>query len=426
MIDYIPLGYFGISHKSASVEIRDQVALNADEQRFALEEWIKTFEIDGALIVSTCNRTEVYISGEDYALELPKIRKWLDEYKNCSYFTDSQIAQNKNGYAAVDHFFNVISGMDSQILGEPQITGQIKDAYNLAHDMNATDTQINKMYDYGMHAQKMVRTNTFLSEGAVSVSFAGVELARKIFTSFEDKTVLLIGAGETAELAAIHFKDKGISNIRIVNRTESKAQILAEKFEGQAYPLSKLNESLDNVDIVISATSSKDYILTESILNPVCKKRNYEPIFIIDLAIPRDIDPKVEEIDGVYLYNLDNLNEIVQVNLEKRKKEIPKAQEIINESISEFKKWMVSHSMAAVIGMIKKHFDSIRIKELDRLRKRLPNNGIQEIDYLTQSIMNKVVHQHIKMLKKSSSNPDKYQEQVELFFKLYEVGGDPD
>ena len=426
MIDYIPLGYFGISHKSASVEIRDQVALNADEQRFALEEWIKTFEIDGALIVSTCNRTEVYISGEDYALELPKIRKWLDEYKNCSYFTDSQIAQNKNGYAAVDHFFNVISGMDSQILGEPQITGQIKDAYNLAHDMNATDTQINKMYDYGMHAQKMVRTNTFLSEGAVSVSFAGVELARKIFTSFEDKTVLLIGAGETAELAAIHFKDKGISNIRIVNRTESKAQILAEKFEGQAYPLSKLNESLDNVDIVISATSSKDYILTESILNPVCKKRNYEPIFIIDLAIPRDIDPKVEEIDGVYLYNLDNLNEIVQVNLEKRKKEIPKAQEIINESISEFKKWMVSHSMAAVIGMIKKHFDSIRIKELDRLRKRLPNNGIQEIDYLTQSIMNKVVHQHIKMLKKSSSNPDKYQEQVELFFKLYEVEGDPD
>ncbi|MEJ2545918.1 MAG: hypothetical protein P8Y99_17795, partial [Calditrichaceae bacterium] len=222
------------------------------------------------------------------------------------------------------------------------------------------------------------------------------------------------------------FKDKGISNIRIVNRTESRADKLAEKFDGKAYPLSKLNEALDDVDIVISATSSKEFVLTSELLNPVCKKRNYEPIFIIDLAIPRDIDPKVEDIDGVFLYNLDNLNEIVAVNLEKRKKEIPKAQEIIDDSIAEFKKWVVSHSMAAVIGRIKKHFDSIRVKELDRLRKRLPNNGIKEIDYLTQSIMNKVVHQHIKMLKKSSSDPERYQEQVELFFELYEVEKDRD
>jgi len=426
MTDYIPLGYFGISHKTAPVEIRDQVALSPDEQRFALAEWIRSFGIEGALILSTCNRTEVYISGEDYALALPGIRQWLNEYKKCIYFTDKQIAQNKNGYAAVDHFFNVISGMDSQILGEPQVTGQIKEAYNLARDIGAADTQINKMYDHGMHAQKMVRANTFLSEGAVSVSFAGVELARKIFNSFEDKTVLLIGAGETAELAAIHFKDKGVANIRIVNRTESKAQLLADKFNGKSYPLSKLDEALDGVDIVISATSSKAFVLTKEILNPVCKKRNYEPIFIIDLAIPRDIDPGVENIDGVYLYNLDNLNEIVQTNLEKRKKELPKAQEIINESIAEFKKWVVSHSMAAVIGKIKRHFDTIRLKELERLRNKLPNNGIEEIDYLTQSIMNKVVHQHIKMLKKSSSDPDRYQEQVELFFKLYEVDGEAD
>ena len=426
MTDYIPLGYFGISHKTASVEIRDQVALSPDEQRSALNEWIKSFEVEGVLILSTCNRTEVYISGEDYALALPKIRQWLNDYKNCSWFTDNQITANKNGYAAVNHFFNVVSGMDSQILGEPQITNQIKEAYNLAHDIRATDTQINKMYDHGMHAQKLVRTNTFLSEGAVSVSFAGVELARKIFNSFENKTVLLIGAGETAELAAIHFQDKGISNIRIVNRTESKAKILADKFNGTAYPLSKLDEALDEVDIVISATSSKEFVLTSDLLHPVCKKRNYEPLFIIDLAIPRDIDPEVENIDGVFLYNLDNLNEIVQVNLEKRKKEIPKAQEIVDESIEEFKKWVVSHSMAAVIGRIKKHFDSIRIKELDRLRKRLPDNGIKEIDYLTQSIMNKVMHQHIKMLKKSSSDPDRYQEQVDLFFKLYEVDGESD
>ncbi|MBN1406923.1 MAG: glutamyl-tRNA reductase [Calditrichaceae bacterium] len=426
MTDYIPLGYFGISHKTASVEIRDQAALSPDEQRFALSQWIKTFGIDGALIVSTCNRTEIYVSGENYAVALPEIRQWLNDYKQCSYFTDEQITTTQSGYTAVNHFFNVISGMDSQILGEPQITGQIKEAYNLARDIGAADTQINKLYDFGMRAQKMVRTHTFLSEGAVSVSFAGVELARKIFNKFENKSVLLIGAGETAELAAIHFKDKGIPNIRIVNRTESRAKALAEKFDGKAYPLSGLNEALDDVDIVISATSSKEYILTTEILNPVCKKRNYEPIFIIDLAMPRDIDPEVENIDGVFLYNLDNLNGIVQANLEKRKKEIPKAQEIIDESIAEFKKWMMSHSMASVIGRIKKHFDSIRQKELDRLRNKLPNNGMEEIEYLTQSIMNKVMHQHIKMLKKSSSDLEKYQEQVELFFELYEVDGEAD
>jgi glutamyl-tRNA reductase len=424
MIDYIPLGYFGISHKSASVEIRDRAALNKDEQRFALSEWIKTFDIEGALVLSTCNRTEVYISGEDYAIEIPRIRRWLDEYKKCPYFSDDKVTLTENGYAAVNHFFNVISGLDSQIIGEPQITGQIKDAYNLAHDINATDTQINKMYDYGMHAQKVVRTNTFLSEGAVSVSFAGVELARKIFSNLQDKTVLLIGAGETAELAALHFQDKGVSDIRIVNRTEEKARLLAEKFDGKAFSLDQLQQALMDIDIVISATASKEFILTEDILHPACKKRNYEPLFIIDLAIPRDIDPKVENIDGVFLYNLDNLNEIVQSNLENRRKEIPKATEIIEEEIADFKTWIVSHSMASVIGRIKKHFDTIRIKELDRLRKRLPNNGIEEIDYLTQSIMNKVVHQHIKMLKKTSANPDKYQEQVELFYKLYEVDKD--
>jgi glutamyl-tRNA reductase len=421
MIDYIPIGYFGISHKTASVEIRDRVALSLEEQRFALGKWQKLFEIDGALIISTCNRTEVYISGEAYSIEIPKIRQWLDTFKNCHFFSDQQITTSQNSFEAVDHFFKVISGLDSQVLGETQITAQIKEAYNLAHDAGITDTQVNKMYDYGMSAQKMVRTNTFLSEGAVSVGFAGVELARRIFTSFEGKTVLLIGAGETAKIAAVHFKDKGISNIRIVNRTEKHAEELVEKLKGQAFPLTNLKEALDNVDIVISATSSKEYILTKEILNPVCKKRNYEPLFIIDLALPRDIDPEVEKIDGVYLYNLDNLNEIVQTNLDKRKSEIPKAQSLINETLQDFKKWIVAHSMATVINRIKNHFDAIRIKELDRLRKRLPNNGIEEIDYLTQSIMNKIMHQHIKILKKSSGDPDKYQQQVELILNLYEV-----
>lgn len=424
MIDYIPIGLIGISHKTAPVEIRDRVALSTEAIHVALQECKQQFDLEGLLILSTCNRTEIYFSSESYKNLFKPLRHWFDGFKKVDFFSNEQLCYQKEGYDAVAHFFEVISGLDSQIIGEPQITGQIKEAYNIAYASQATDTLINKMFSFGLQAEKVVRHETFLSDGAVSVSFAGVELARKIFTNLQDKQILLIGAGETAELASLHFKEKGVQKIHVVNRTLERARDLAAQFNGRAYAFDQLAEALAQCDIVISATASQKYILDAKILEPICKRRRYQPIFLIDLAVPRDIDPHVETLDGVYLYNLDDLNEVVKHNMQRRRMEIPRAKKLIDETIGQFKKWMAGHSMGAVINRLRHHFDDLRLKELERLKKRLPNNGIPEIDYLTQSIVNKLMHQHIKLLQKSAANPDLYQEHVEFLLKLYELDGD--
>jgi glutamyl-tRNA reductase len=276
-----------------------------------------------------------------------------------------------------------------------------------------------------MQAKKKVHNETFLSDGTVSVSFAGVELARKIFSDLSDKNVLLIGAGKTAELAAYHFQENGVQNINVVNRTFANAEELADKLNGKAYPLDQLSEVLVDTDIVISATSSKEYVVTRELLKPVAKKRHYRPIFLIDLAIPRDIDPAIDKLEGIFLYNLDDLHEIVKANLEKRKKEIPKSIKIIHEYVEDFQKWISMNSMSTVVGKLKKKLDVLRLNEMERLKSKLPQNGYKsEIDVLTESIINKVVRQHVKSLKKVAHDPEAYKKQVDMILSIYELDND--
>lgn len=424
MQNNIPIALVGISHKTAPVEVRERASFSADEQVEALHTIKDIFRITGCQVLSTCNRTEIFITGEEYRDELPKIKEWLNAFKRVDYFTNDRLVYTYFGEEAVNHFFQVISGLDSMIVGEPQITGQVKDAYNRAHQEHTTDTLLNKLFNYGLQAEKKIRSETFLTDGAVSVSFAGVELARKIFTSLEGKKALLVGAGETAELAALHFLDKGVKQITIANRTAAKAEELAEKFAGEAVGLDRLGEVLEDADIVISATSSTEYVISRGIMEQVSRQRHHRPVFLIDLAIPRDIDPKIDRLDGVYLYNLDDLHEIVEMNLEKRKQEIPKSLKIVDEYLNAFKKWASTHSVSATISRLKEYFDSVRKGELERLHKRLPENGMDEIDYLTCSIMNKLMHQHIKLLKNNVGDPQSHQKNVEFVHKLYELDQD--
>lgn len=422
MTHIFPISVFGISHNTASVEIREQIALSADDQKYILNAiYHENNRIDGVLILSTCNRVEVYISGIITDTILRSIRQWLSEYKKCPYFAEDNLVYQYRGYDAVNHFFKVISGLDSQITGETQITHQVKTAFNQAFNCRVTDTIINKMFEFALNAQKKVRNNTYLSDGPVSISLAGVDLARKVYSDIEDKNVLLIGAGETAELTAVNFYDRNIQHINVLNRTVEKAEALASHYGGKAYGFSQLLEAVALADIIITATSSQNYVLTFDMIAPVCKSRNFRPLLLIDLSLPRNIDPEIENLDGAYLYNLDHLNSIVNSNLERRTREIPKANKIIADSIAEFEKWINSHSMASVIGRLKEHFDQIRIAEINRLKKRLPDNSLDEISYLTQSIVNKIMHQHIKTLKKKTSNPDQYKDHVKMFYELYEI-----
>ncbi len=421
MNSFIPISLIGISHKTAPVDIRECVAFSAEEQKEAIRILLEEFDIEGCMILSTCNRTEIYFCGDGYKSSIPGIRSRLDVLKSTSYFQDDNLTYIISGEELVTHFFKVASGLDSMIIGEPQITGQVKQAYEVARELNSTNTLLNKLYNYALQTEKKVRTDTYLTDGAVSVSFAGVELARKIFTRLEKKNVLLIGAGETAELAALHFREKGIHTLHIANRTESKARELAEKLNGIPFPMEDLEAAFTNIDIVISATASTSFVISEPFAHKIIRGRHLKPLFLIDLAVPRDIDPDIDKLDGVYLYNLDDLQDIVQSNLEKRKAEIPKALKVVEEYTGEFRKWMSTHSVASTINRLKQYFDEIRLSELNRLKKRLPQEGLPEIEYLTQSIMNKVMHQHIKSLKKNASDPKLYQEHIDFVYNLYEL-----
>ncbi len=417
----IPLTLIGISHKTAPVEIREAVSFNKDEQAYIYDHLLNEFHLKGLLLLSTCNRTELYLSAELQGDELDDIRRWLRDFKKSDHFVDAQYVYVYQGKEAVHHFFRVISGLDSQLIGEPQITGQVKEAYNLAHETGSSDALLNKLFSFGLEAEKHVRSETFLSDGAVSVSFAGVELARKIFTHLNDKTVLLIGAGETAELAALHFMDKGVGRILIANRTFRRGEELAAKFKGEAFRLDELSRILPQSDIVISATSGTDYIVTREQVEPFIKKRPYRPLFLIDLAVPRDLDPALDELDNVYLYNLNDLSEITRMNLERRKQEIPKALKIIQEHVQAFVEWLSTHASSQIIHRLKNYFEDLRRAELKRLNSRLPEEGKAQIEYLTESLMNKILHQHIRLLKKNIRNPELYEQYLQFLHDLYEI-----
>lgn len=417
----IPIALIGISHKTAPLGIREQAAFDSSEQAGLLKVLVRDFNLDGCMIISTCNRSELYFSCEHHAEIIHKLRCYLDDHKKAVLFSDERYAYTATGEDAIRHFFQVISSLDSQIIGEPQITGQVKDAYKLAFESKTTDILINKMMNMGIHVQKKIRSDTFLTDGAVSISYAGVELAKKIFTKLSEKQVLLIGAGDTALLAATHFVENGIRKISFVNRTVDKARELAARFGGDVYSMDQLDSAFENVDIVISATSSSEYILEADFISEVIKQRHHEPLFLIDLAVPRDIDPLIDKINGVYLYNIDDLNEVIQMNIEKRNQEVPKAFKLVDRYVVEFDKWVSTHSLSSTITRLKSYFDQIRTKELNRLKKRLPKEEFSEIDYLTQSIMNKLMHQHIKTLKSDTADPVLQQQQLDLLHRMYEL-----
>jgi glutamyl-tRNA reductase len=347
------------------------------------------------------------------------ICEWLDDYKKVIVFSNPELTYIKKGTAAIQHFFKVISSLDSQIIGEPQITGQVKDAYEQAHQLKHTDIFINKMYNFGMQVEKQVRSKTYLTDGAVSISFAAVELARKIFGDLQNTSVMLIGAGDTAELAAQHFMKRKVSKILVANRTFKKARQIAAEFKGEAIKLEETVRALEHVDIVITATSSDQLIIHRKDLESAAKLRDYRSLFLIDLAMPRDVDPNVTDIDGVYLYNLDALEDIVQNNIEQRQAELPKAEKIVEEHVYTYIKWYKTLPMVKTITQLSKYFEEIREQEFDRLKNRFPESHLADAEYLSKSLMKKLLHHHIMTLRRTNGDPLRLKQHIDLVGEIY-------
>ena len=411
----------GINHRTADVAIREKAVFSDEQQVTIMHRLSKLYRMRGIFVLSTCNRIEIYVCGRKAIKYIGDICTWLDNFKKEHIFCNQDLVYIFKGRDAIHHFFRVISSLDSQIIGEAQIIRQVKDSYEKSHRLKHTDIFINKMYNFGMQVEKQVRSKTYLTNGAVSISFAAVELARKIFGNLQNTTVLLIGAGETAELAALHFVTRDVSNIVVVNRTFKKARLLAAKFQGEAVQLKHMLQAIEKSDIVITATSSDSFIVNKQDLEKVAKQRDYKPIFLIDLAIPRDVNPEVTDIDGVFLYNLDALQEIVQKNMEQRKAEIPKAEKIIEDHVFKYIKWYKTLPMVKTITQLSKYFEEIREREFERLKNRFPETSLGDAEYLSKSLMKKLLHHHIMTLRRSNGDPLRLKQHIDLVGEIVQL-----
>ncbi len=413
----------GLSHKTASVDIREKVAFSPNSIEKPLRELVALDGIVEGIIVSTCNRVEIYATTRDIAGGIARIRRFMAEYHHLAYDLLEPHLYSYHGEEAIRHVFRVASSLDSMVVGEPQILGQIKTSYGYAAEYKSSGIILNRFLHKAFSVAKRVRTETKIASSAVSVSFAAVELARKIFGLLSDKTVLLIGAGEMCELAARHFLTNGVKGVMVTNRTFERAQKLADEFSGEAIPFDELFLHLHKADIVLTSTGAPAAIITPPDLEEVIRRRRMKPMFLIDIAVPRDIDPAVNELDSVYLYDMDDLQQVVAANLEGRMQEADKAEAIIAEEIVQFYKWVATLEVTPTIVALRNRFDELRKAEIERTLanwKDAPADAEKRLEALTAAFMNKLLHQPTAVLKKAGqgNRTDLYLDALHVLFDL--------
>jgi glutamyl-tRNA reductase len=395
----------GLNHKTAGVDIRERFALSdCDPAGTGLVG--DTGAVSEAMILSTCNRVEFLVVGDGNAdIRARVLRFWADHCGQPMADLENHTYSHV-GDKAVDHLFTVASSLDSMILGEPQILGQLKTAYRNAVEKGAARVIVNRLLHKAFSVAKRVRTETAIASSAVSISYAAVELARKIFSDLGNHRALLIGAGEMAELAATHLLTAGVRDITVVNRTRSRADELARQFNGRAMHFEELNQALLESDIVISSTGSPTAIIRARDMKEVLRKRRNRPIFFIDIAVPRDIDPDINVLDNVYLYDIDDLKEVVEENLAGRQQEAAKAKAIVAEEVGAFMRWRDGLALQPTIVALLDQGERFARKELRKSIKQLgPDPDPQVVavmERLAQSLCHKIYHEPISYLKRRS------------------------
>lgn len=414
----------GLSHKTASVDIREKVAFSPNSIEKPLKALVGLEGIVEGVIVSTCNRVEIYATTRDIAGGVGRIRRFLADWHNIPYDAIEPHLYSYHGEEAIRHVFRVASSLDSMVVGEPQILGQIKSSYGYAAEFKSSGIILNRFLHKAFSVAKRVRTETRIASSAVSVSFAAVELARKIFDTLSGKTVLLIGAGEMCELAARHFLSNGASGVIVTNRTFERAERLAEEFGGEAVRFDQLFEHLHKADIVLTSTGAPHFIVTPSDIKDVIHRRRMKPMFFIDIAVPRDIDPAVNDLDSVYLYDMDDLQQVIAANMENRKQEAEKAEAIVEEEIKQFHKWVATLEVTPTIVALRSQFEDIRRQEIERTInawKGAPEDAVRRMESLTAALMNKILHQPTVVLKEAGrqgNRTDMYLDALRALFGI--------
>jgi len=402
----MPLKILGLNHNTAPVEIREQVVFAGDDIGRALTRVRDLQGIDEALLLSTCNRTEFYVIADDTGQE--QLLEWLHNSKNLDPSFGESLFQME-GDEAIRHIFRVACGLDSMVLGEPQILGQLKDAYRDAQAAGTVSKQLSRLMQHTFSVAKKVRTDTDIGSSPVSVAYAAVTLAQQFFSGFGQHTAVLVGAGVTVELLARHLTQKGIGRLFVANRDVERARDLAQQFGGFALPLSELEGTLPEADILISSTASADPVVTFEQIKAAIKARKRRPIFAVDIAVPRDIEAEVATLDDVYLYTVDDLNKLVLEGQGNREAAAIDANRILDEEITRYLSIERSKQVAPVITALRDQGDSIREQVLEQARRRLAQGAdVDEvIEYATAALMKKLLHNpsvHLREAGEASDN----------------------
>ena len=398
----------GMNHQTAPVELRECLASDPGTAKKALAAMRDSDEIKEAMFLSTCNRVEALVVADhrDRASEI--VIGLMESLGNISANSFADHLYQYEGLEAVRHVFRVASSLDSMVVGEPQILGQIKAAYLEATKEKTSGVIINRLMHRAFHVAKRVRTETGISEAAVSISYAAVELAKKIFHELDGKKALLIGAGEMAELAARHFMANGIRSMSVANRTVERAVEVARQFGAKAVSLQEIPYQLLEVDIVLSSTASSEIIITREMVKGCLRKRRNRPLFFIDIAVPRDIDPHVNDLDNVYLFDIDDLKGVTESNLEQRRKEAARAESIIEEEVVKFDRWLKTLAVVPTIISLREKAESIVHAELERssgLLSSLSAPQKEALITLSRSIAEKILNDPILFLKQRADRP---------------------
>jgi glutamyl-tRNA reductase len=417
------LAVIGVSHKTAPVEVRERLAFPAAELQSALQKLVSKAEAAEAMILSTCNRVEIVAEASDAEL----VRDFICEYHGIAPEALASHIYSLRNADAIRHIFRVASSLDSMMVGEPQILGQVKEAYRVAADAGTIGAHLNELMSRAFAVAKRVRSETGISQSAVSISFAAVELARKIFGDLKDKTVMIIGASKMGELAAKHLKRNGVASVLVTNRTFERAVEAARLFEGAAIPFEHFTDHMVHADIIISSTGAPHFVITKTLAEQVMHKRKNKPMFFIDIAVPRDVEPSVNDIDSAYLYDIDDLQQVIDANLKERMKEAGRAEEIVDSEVESFCTRMQSREIVPTIVQLKDSVEKLRREEIERHRKILRDMNpdqqaitLAAIDQVTQSFANKILHHPIAHLKETAHKSEG-SEVVDLVRKIFNV-----
>jgi glutamyl-tRNA reductase len=397
----------GASHRTAPVELRERLDFGSRGLDAAVRALAERQSAAEAVVISTCNRAELYVVCDQPTVAVDDLIRFIADFHHLPAEQIRPHLYSHIDHEVARHLFRVSSGLDSMVVGEPQILGQIKEAYGVATTVQTAGPLLNKLFHWAFGVGKRVRTETALAEGAVSVSFAAVSLAKKIFGDLSGRRVLVVGAGEMGKLTVIHLKAQGVAAVVITSRTLAHAHQLAEEVGGTVAAWDTMPQALLESDIVITSTGSSTPILSKAQVNDAVPASRTRPLFLIDIAVPRDVDPRAAEIEQVFLYNIDDLQSIVRENLQKRGHEVSRAEQIVDEEVTKFATWHRSRGAVPTIVALRQRFEDVRRAELERLEPKLsslPPEVRNRVEDVTRLIIEKLLLQPTEQLKRTDDS----------------------